>query len=119
LHRERNLCSETRFLYPRDYPRAGARNRVSGIAFAWGAKSLLRNPVSLSPRRRQKPGFWNSLCILTTIFVQKPGFLMVSLSPRRRQKPGFWNNLCILPEMFVQKPGFFIPAPKVETGFLE
>ncbi|MBW4497781.1 MAG: hypothetical protein KME26_32905 [Oscillatoria princeps RMCB-10] len=58
---------------------------------------MLRNQVSLSPRRCR--------C--------------------RRQKPGFWNNLCISPEICAQKPGFFIPAPvpvpvpKAETGFLQ
>jgi hypothetical protein len=52
---------------------------------------LLRNPVSLSPRRRQKPGFWNNLCILPEMFAQKPGF-------------------------FIPAP---VPVPKAETGFLE
>jgi len=55
---------------------AEGRNRVSGITFASVAKFLFRNPVSLSPRRRQKPGFWNNLCIGSEIFVQKPGFFI-------------------------------------------
>jgi hypothetical protein len=120
LHLTRNLCSETRFLYPRAGAGAGAegRNRLSAITFASHPKSLLRNLVSLSPRRRQKPAFCNNLCISPEIFAQKPGFFI----PAPKAETGFGAGTGA-PPLQKQKPGFFIPAPvpvpKAETGFLE